>query len=1610
MEQVSPQPWNILYIDDDEEDLLITRAMLAQMQGRKVRLEWAATFDEACEKLSRGSTPDADKAPYDAVLVDYDLGQHTGIQIIAAYAPTYPAPLILFTGRGSAEVDREALQAGATMYLTKNEANPLLLERIIRYAIERKQTDRALYESQDRFRRMIEVAPDAVFVQTGGTFAYLNPAALRFFGAERLEQMRGRAVIDFVDAPDSEAVKARIEQLNRQREPAPAREEGFLRLDGSRVDTETLATPITYEGQPGVLVIMRDITERVRRQKNADFLAEISDALARLSTPREILETAGDKIFAFFGSSRVSFCEVDLADNCARILYEQTIAGLPHSPAQISLSDFMDDAFLRDAQKGQVVTVNDHASDPRTLRLTERYQAYGVAAQLLAASWSTKNRNFILSVQKSAPHAWRQDEIELANGLVARIHPALEKALAQEALREGNEALQRAQVDLANERNRLLAVLEALPVGVAIVGEDGAMLLANDAYEEIWGSPRPSVQSFEDASAYIAWWAETGKPLQADEWASSQAVQRGEAVVGQYLRLQRFDGSVIYVLNSASPVRDVKGKVVAAVVAIQDITDRVLAQQSRDESEQRLRATLSAVPLLVYECDRDLRYTWVMNPLRGFRVEDVLGKRDDEILPEQAAQELVDVKRQSIETGQGLVREITVPHDGQPFMYILAVEPLRDAGGEVSGLICSSLDITAQRKTQMAQAQQDEEHRLSLLAAAERQQQILDRLEKSEQKFSIIFHKAPYIASLTSPADGRLVDVNDAWERAFGYTREEAVGRTVAELNTRPDDAIRKRMFAQFVENGYLREVEVEMTTRSGELRAFLINLDMVEIGGEQFVLNTARDITARRQADQALRESETRFRALADGTPLMIWVTDSSGNIVFINQAYSDFFGVTREEVQTRGWRMLVHPDDGRYVEGFLQAARERRPYQSRTRVRHADGEWHWIESYGQPRFSEAGEFLGMAGSSVDITEQKRAEEERLGLLADLDRQKALLETLVDDVSQMVWMTDEQGSIIWMNRRGIDFTGKMPEEMGEFNWEQAQHPDFREWVTASYLDAIATGSPWEVVAPLRGNDGEFRWFLTRATPVQDASGRITGWLATSTDITELRGLQEENREQKELLERLVNAAPVGVAFLNGPEHVYTLVNPAYERISRGKGRMIGRTVAEMWPEIMDQVKPQMDAVYRDGISFSVVDAPLTVIRNGVPELNYFTYTFTPITAAGGHIQGIMILAIEKTEEVHNREAIEAHSARLNAILESLPVGVWISDAKGRLLQKNLQADRIWSGEGPLLKSVEEYDAYAAWDPETGEKLMSEDYPMALALRESRHVDARELRIRRFDGTEGYVLVSAEVVRDTDGNTLGAVGVNVDITGRKQTEKQLQHYAEELERSNQALQDFAAIAGHDLQEPLRKIILFGQMLNEQYAAHLQDDGKDYIARMTSAANRMNAMLASLLAYSRVNTQGEPFQAVDLNRVVAEVLDDLEARVLETGGEVKAGQLPAVYADPVQMRQLIQNLLGNALKFHRPGVSSEVRIHGRALENGQVEIVVSDNGIGFDARKAALLFQPFRRMHARSDYPGSGMGLAICKKIVERHGGEIHAESVPGQGSTFRVVLPAALRS
>jgi PAS domain S-box-containing protein len=379
-----------------------------------------------------------------------------------------------------------------------------------------------------------------------------------------------------------------------------------------------------------------------------------------------------------------------------------------------------------------------------------------------------------------------------------------------------------------------------------------------------------------------------------------------------------------------------------------------------------------------------------------------------------------------------------------------------------------------------------------------------------------------------------------------------------------------------------------------------------------------------------------------------------------------------------------------------------------------------------------------------------------------------------------------------------------------------------------------------------------------------------------------------------------------------------------------------------------------------------------------------------------GYVPVLAFIAVAWTAILRHRLAPITAARAAREILETMADALFVLDADGCI--------RVVNGPARALLGYEQSDLLGR-SIDTLE-VMSGDATISRTLRELSRRGAirdQERLLRHKDGHAIDVSISISPVSDVKVQE-GAVVIARDIRERKRAEEELHSAMRRLEQSNRELEDFAYVASHDLQEPLRKIQAFGDRLKAKHAEALAPEGRDYVERMQAAAKRMQILINDLLSFSRVTTKAQPFVRVDLGQIAHEVAHDLELRAHDAGGEISIGELPTIDADPLQMRQLLQNLASNALKFHREGVPPRVEISGD-VDTAYARIVIKDNGIGFEEKYAERIFTMFERLHGRGSYEGTGIGLAICRKIAQRHGGEIAARSTPGQGSTFIVTLP-----
>ncbi len=397
--------------------------------------------------------------------------------------------------------------------------------------------------------------------------------------------------------------------------------------------------------------------------------------------------------------------------------------------------------------------------------------------------------------------------------------------------------------------------------------------------------------------------------------------------------------------------------------------------------------------------------------------------------------------------------------------------------------------------------------------------------------------------------------------------------------------------------------------------------------------------------------------------------------------------------------------------------------------------------------------------------------------------------------------------------------------------------------------------------------------------------------------------------------------------------------------------------------------------------------------------------------AQTGKPASLAIVHRDDSRRARLEEELAEARARKNSILESSLDPIITIDHEGVITEFNRAAGQTFGHQRSAVLGTKPSDVLFPPSKSEGHRNRIDRY---LDMGEGSMLGRRtEVTAVRSSG-ETFPAELAMTISEEGGAPVMTFFVR-DISLRKKAEQQQAMYAAELERSNRELEQFAYVASHDLQEPLRKIRTFGDRLEMKCGEQLDETGRHCVARMQDAAARMQRLIDGLLTLSRVTTRGQQFEPVDLEAVAREVIADLEVQIERVEGRVELGRLPTIQADPLQMQQLFQNLIGNALKFRRIEEPPIVKVYGRFLHGREQRgsaaeekclVYVEDNGIGFEEKHAERIFDVFQRLHPRDVYEGTGVGLAICRKIAERHGGAIHTSSTPGKGTTFEVVLPA----
>jgi PAS domain S-box-containing protein len=790
--------------------------------------------------------------------------------------------------------------------------------------------------------------------------------------------------------------------------------------------------------------------------------------------------------------------------------------------------------------------------------------------------------------------------------------------------------------------------------------------------------------------------------------------------------------------------------------------------------------------------------------------------------------------------------------------------------------------------------------------------------------------------------------------------------------------------------------VEFRITRADGALR----NVSAVgkavldERGNVARIIGVNIDITARKQAEARLLENEERFRILVEGVQdYAIFTLDPIGKVVSWNAGAQRIKGYKAEEIIGQNFSRFYLQKDidlGKPKEELQVAATSGRSEIEHWRVR-KDGSHFWANVVITAARDPSGCLLGFSEISRDISERKETEAKYRGLLEAAPDAMVVVNAAGEIVLLNV-QVEKQFGYHRDELLGQKVTNIIPEGFAERLIADGTR-------TAAEALAQQIGTGIELIA--RRKDGSVFPIEIMLSPLESSGGILV--TAAIRDISVRNAAAKHLAQMESRYRGLLEAAPDAMVVVNAAGEIVLLNAQAEKQFGYRRDELLGQKVKNIIPEgfaerlIADGTRTAAAALAQQigtGIELTArrkdgSDFPIEIM-------------LSPLENA----EGILVTAAIRdiTEKKLAQEGIQQQQHLLQLIIESIADGVVVADCNGKFLLFNSAAKRCL-GIGAVDAAPDQWsEQYGTYFPDAVTPYPSGDLPLVRALR-GENVDSTEVFVRNAAVPDGrWLYIIGGPLRDESGALRGGVVVLHDITEHKKADKQLLKTVAELKRSNDELQQFASVASHDLQEPLRMVASYTQLLAKRYKGRLDADADEFIGYAVDGSNRMQGLIQDLLAYSRAGTNGKALHEISSETALQEALSNLRATMEESGALVTHDALPAITTDVTQLAQVFQNLVGNAIKY-RSAEIPHIHVSAEKTDGKEWIFSVRDNGLGIDPQYFERIFILFQRLHGQTEFKGSGIGLTICKKIVERLGGRIWVASQPGVGSTFFFALP-----
>ena len=787
------------------------------------------------------------------------------------------------------------------------------------------------------------------------------------------------------------------------------------------------------------------------------------------------------------------------------------------------------------------------------------------------------------------------------------------------------------------------------------------------------------------------------------------------------------------------------------------------------------------------------------------------------------------------------------------------------------------------------------------------------------------------------------------------------------------------------------------------------------KINGE-IVYRSIRYAIERKKAENGLRESEKKYKNIADTILEGLWTTDAEGKTTYVNKQLAEMLGYIPEEILNQPFFNFVDKPLQNDARQFFE--RRKKGFKDRYDFRFVkkDGSILWVIVSASPIFDNKGKFVGTMGLLTNIAERKLNEQL-------LEKSAQQWNSTFNAISDIICVIDSEGKITRCNHASERLFKKPYENIiGKTCWEVLNCPSER-LKKCPIINMQKTHKRETVTQQIDG-----KWFHSSVDPIIDDKGNMIGGVHIISDITKYKLAQNQLRESEEKW-RIITE--------NSAEYILTVdLNGIIQFINRTvtipKEKVIGTSFYSYFSDKFKQVikncferiknTRRPDSYYAEYIrSIHPID-PIDPIHPTYPKdgnvLSYEAHV-GPIIKSD-KVVGFVISSLDITERKKAEDALRESEQLYRTITEYSNDMIWTLDSEGNFLFFNRRSEIISGYKLEDLKGKH-------FSPLIIEKDLSKVNDVFYNVL---HGQPQQYEVTFKNKFNKHITLSVNTAPIySKGRVTGTVSFGRDITQNKKTEKRIKKTTEELKRSNKELEQFAYIASHDLQEPLRSVYGFTELLKRRYKGKLDNEADEFIEYIVAGTKRMQQMINDLLALSRVGTRGKEFKPTNTADILKTVLENLHFLIEKNQAIVTHDDMPTIMADETQLIQLFQNLIDNAIKFRKKEVIPEIHIsatlstkqhikqnnetkqdNGTRQEGDEWIFSVQDNGIGIDPKDFNKLFIVFHRLHSREKYPGTGIGLSMCKKIVERHRGKIWLGSKLGEGSTFYFTIPVKINN